>query len=99
MKVDGTPKLVIRVWTKALVMVGVVIPAIGVASGQRVRQLTKLSKLWCPFEGGRGPARSTWTLSNTYLVLKSYQVVRQHDIGSWSVDNEDITWPNSTSLC
>ena len=27
-------------------------------------------------------------------MLKSYRVVQQDDVGSWSIDVEDIAWPN-----
>ena len=64
--VDGTPKCAIQVWTKTvsliLLIVGVVMSAIGVASRQTVKQSTQVSKYQCPFEGGRELTRSTWTL-------------------------------------
>ena len=56
--VDGTPNLEIQPLTKVLATVSAVILVIGMASGQRVKWSTHVSRYEYPFDDGSGPTIS-----------------------------------------
>ena len=59
--VDGTPNSDTQVWIKALATVSVVPSVMGIASGQRVKRSTQVSRYTHPLDGGKGPTRSICT--------------------------------------
>ena len=61
---EGTPNCATRPATNALATVSAVISAIGIASGQCVKQSTHVSMYVKPFEDGNGPTVSRWIWSN-----------------------------------
>ena len=61
---EGTPNLATQPATNALATVSAVMSAIGIASGQRVKRSTHVSKYVKPFEGGNGPTISRCIWSN-----------------------------------
>ena len=63
---EGTPNRENQPELKARATAAAVIDVKGIASGQRVKQSTQVSRYVYPLEGGRGP-----TISVTYLVKTS----------------------------